>query len=61
MKQWKVGFSVYQNASGTHGVANLCPGQTVVSAPNYGAAVSMVKGMFMAYPKVIVSSAVEVR
>lgn len=56
MDQYEVTFSVYQNAAGTIGVSNLCPGRTVVSAPNHGAALAMVKAQFSGFPKVIIVS-----
>ena len=61
MKQFEVTFSVYKNAAGTIGVANLSPGKTVVSAPHDGAARSMVQAQFASYPMVLISSVQELR
>ena len=55
MHQYEVIFSLYQNAAGTVGVANMTPGRTVVTARNIGEAQSQVKAMYASFPKVILS------
>ena len=55
MNQYEVIVSLYKNAAGTLGVANMTPGRTVVSARNVGEAQSQVRAMYASFPKVILS------